>query len=193
MAVLPALASVGDLSAYLQAEPALAPDDPTALLMLRLASGKVRDHCGPQVLSYVADDQVYLTPSEKRVAFVPELPAQRPSLVEVLGTDGVTWSPMASWSFDVETGELTDTTTAWQYNWQRTITPSSWRVTYSHGYQSIPDGLQGVVLDVAARTINTPAGVDLERVGLRQTKYSTAGFTQENEDALAPYVVARLA
>lgn len=191
MAVLPALASVSDLSAYLQAEPALATDDPTALLMLRLASGKVRDHCR-QVLSYVADDQVYLTPSEKRVAFLPELPiVGRPTAVEVLDKDGVTWVAMTSWTLDLDTGELADTSGHWPYC--APLGPSSWRVTYSHGYQSIPDGIQGVVLDVAARSINTPAGVDLERVGLRQTKYSTAGFSQENEDALATYVVARIA
>lgn len=191
MAALPALASVSDLSAYLQAEPPLENDDATATLMLRLASGKVRDYCGPQLLSYVSDDQVTLTPSERGVAYLPELPVVGlPSAVEVTTDGGLTWAPMASWTFDLATGKLSDAST-WPH--RAPTAASSWRVTYSHGYQSIPDGIQGVVLDIAARSINTPAGIDLERVGLRQTKYSVAGMTQENYDALARYVVARLA
>lgn len=183
------LASVGDLSAYLQG-PALDPDDPTATLLLRLASGKVRDET-QQKLNYVADDAVILSPSEWGRVFLPELPIVGAPIVETTSDNGVTWTALASWTLDYATGELSDTST-WPTRAPRG--PSSWRVTYSHGYQEIPDGIQAVVLDVAARTMEMPIGVELERVGLRQVKYSTAApLSDDNKAALKPFAVAVLA
>lgn len=185
------LASVADLSAYLQASPALDANDATAELLLRLASGKVRDYT-QQKLNYIADDPAILSPSEWGRAFLPELPIIAGSVVvETTSDNGVTWTPMSAWTLDYATGELSDLS-RWPNHAPRG--PSSWRVTYSHGYQEIPDGIQAVVLDVAARTMETPIGVELERVGLRQVKYSTAApLSDDNKADLEPYAVAVLA
>lgn len=185
MAPLPALASVPDLAAYLQ--DTLDPEDASALLQLRLASGKVRDFTH-QRIDYVEGDTVILTPSERGRAFLPELPiVGAPTAVEVSTDGGTTWAPLASWTLDYETGELADAST-WPY--RATTAPSSWRVTYSHGFQEIPDAIQGVVLELAASALNTPAGIELERVGLRQTKFSATGLSLDDENTLRPYVIA---
>lgn len=191
MAAAPLLATVEDLGVYVQGAPFTGDEDvAAATLMLRLASGKVRDHCR-QRLSLVADDVARLTPSERGRIFLPELPIVGVPVVESSADGGLTWTPAPSWTLDYDTGELADTA-LWPHVGPRTA--SSWRVTYSHGYAEIPDGIQSVVIDLAARMLQTPPGIDLERVGERQVKYSAnEGLTDANKSDLAPYVITSVA
>lgn len=184
----PLLATPADLGTYLQGDP-IEDTDATALLMLRQASAKVRDFTH-QFLSRVDDEQIIRTPSERGRVFLPEFPILSVSAVESSTDGGTTWAPIMSWTLDFETGELVDTS-RWPHH--ATRAPSSWRITYSHGYDYIPDGVQAVVLDVAARTMETPIGVELERVGMRQTKFAVANLSDENEADLGAYAVAVLA
>lgn len=163
MAADESLASVPDLAAFLQED--IAVDDPTALLYLRLASGQVRDYLG-QHLTKVTDDSVELDPYDALVAFLPELPITSVSLVETLA-DGV-WTPRdpSEYTLSKRTGRIRATSGCWP------LTDGSWRVTYTHGLDTIPDGILSVVLAVAGDGYSTPVGVDNERIGQRSIKYT---------------------
>ncbi|MFJ4166292.1 hypothetical protein ACIPY5_12110 [Microbacterium sp. NPDC089698] len=157
------LATVGDLAAFLQEQ--IPPDDPSALLYLRLASGQVRDYLG-QHLTKVDDDAVELDPYESRVVFLPELPIVSVSQVETL-SDGVwTVRDPAEYTVSKRTGRIRVLTGGWP------CSDGSWRVTYTHGLDVIPDGIVSVVLSVAGDGYSTPVGVDNERIGQRSIKYT---------------------
>ena len=73
--------------------------------------------------------------------------------------------------------------------------PETARVTYSHGYATIPDSIIGVVLGVAGRSYVSPLSVESERIGGYQVKYAmeSGGFSALEKAALNRYVVARVA
>lgn len=178
------LASVSQLGAYIQQT--LADDDPSALLMLEIASGMVRDFLDNMQLTYVGEDVVTLDPINGSFVLLPELPVGQVTLVEIL-TAG-TWTTLDPSAYTVSRslGMLAGLPGC-GINWP--TTPESWRVTYSHGYQTIPSGLVGIVVGVAARAYSSPAGVDSERIGGYQVKYAMEadGFTGLERKALARY------
>jgi hypothetical protein len=178
-----ALADVSELAAFLQQ--AIADDDASAALYLNLASGRVRDYVG-QTISQVADDVVYLDPVGPLVVFLPELPITEVSLVEAL-VDGA-WTTMdpATYSVSLKTGAVAATDGLWP------SAPSSWRVTYTHGFEVIPDGVKGVVLALAGDGYSTPVGVDNERIGQRSVKYTTRTFNAEELATLDGYRLGRI-
>ena len=182
------LATVDQLGAFLQ-QP-LAGDDPSATLYLSIASGMVRDFLQRE-LTAVADDVVVLDPINGCL-LLPELPITAVSLVETF--DGSAWSTAdpATYTVSLHTGIITALPrldSPWPYG------PGTWRVTYSHGFAAVPDSIVGVVLGVAARAYTSPAGVDSERIGGYNVKYSMEadGFTGIEKRALARYVNPRVA
>jgi hypothetical protein len=183
------LATVAQLAAYLQ-QP-LADSDTSAQLMLMIASGMVRDFL-EQELSPVTNEVVLLDPINSYYVLLPELPVTSVTLLETF--DGTVWTtqPTTVYTVSKRLGMIAAvplTGVTWPYN------PESWRVTYSHGFASIPDSLVGVVLGVAARTYATPAGAESERIGGYQVKYQMQadGFSPLEKAALSRYVVARIA
>lgn len=183
------LATPTQLGFYLQET--VAEDDPSALLYLDIASGMVRDYL-QLILDPVADEVVALDPIDGSYVFLPELPVTSVSLLETF--DGTTWSTVDPANYTVSTrlgiiAGLPNQGVLWPSK------PGTWRVTYSHGYATLPSSILGVVLGVAARAYSTPAGVDLERIGGYQAKYSMEadGFSPIEKKALARYVNPRIA
>ncbi len=183
------LATPTQLGLYIQET--IPVDDPAALLFLGIASGMVRDYL-QLLLDPVTNEAVALDPIDGSYVFLPELPVTSVSLLEIF--DGTAWSTVDPTNYTVSVrlgiiAGLPNQGVVWPSN------PGTWRVTYSHGFAALPSAILGVVLGVAARAYSTPAGVDLERIGGYQVKYSMEadGFSPIEKKALARYVNPRIA
>jgi len=167
------------------------PADESALLILDIASGMVRDYLQLE-LSAVAADVVLLDPIHG-VLFLPELPVTAVTLLETF--DGTVWTTADPTTYSVSTrtgviSALPWTGVTWPY------LPETWRVTYDHGFAVLPSSILGVVLGVAARAWpNAGGAIDSERIGGYQVKYAMEadGFSPIEEKALARYVNPRIA
>lgn len=144
MGALPPLATVGDLANHLQTK--IANSDASARYALQVASGFARRAARFQVISRVVDDVVVLDGDRAQLV----LP-QRP-VVEVSGITGLASS---AWALAGDVLTLTAAT-----DWASKVA-----ITYTHGYDPIPDEVIGVVCAVAARIRDNPRG---RRAGQRQ-------------------------
>jgi len=191
-----ALATPAQLGALMQET--IDPGDASALLILDIASGMVRDHLQQQV-DAVAADVVLLDPigGNGIFMFLPELPVTAVTLVETLDstvTPGV-WMTADPLTYAVSKrvgviAALPYTGVQWP-DLSETV-----RVTYDHGFAVIPMSIIGVVLGVAAREWSNPGSVvDTERIGGYQVKLhmEATGYTPLEEKALARYVNPRIA
>lgn len=184
------LAMPQDLAAYL-GQP-LASDDASALLLLSIASGMVRDELQQDITQTVGDVVLFDPVGPAPFVFLPEMPVTAVTLVETF--DGSTWSIADPKTYTVSKrlGIIAGrpwTGTQWPCD------PESWRVTYTHGFEAPPDTIVGVVLGVAARQWNSEDGVDSEKIGGYQVKYAmdSEGFTPLELKVLARYRVPRIA
>jgi hypothetical protein len=185
-----ALATPAQLGALMQET--IDPADASALLILDIASGMVRDHLQLE-LDASAADVVLLDPVNGFVVFLPELPVTAVTLLETF--DGTVWTTAdpTTYSVSTRTGIITAlpwTGVMWPY------LPETWRVTYDHGFAVLPMSILGVVLGVAAREWSNPGEVvDTERIGGYQVKLhmEANGYTPLEEKALARYVNPRIA
>lgn len=165
----PPLATPAQLGNFLQET--IASDDPVAIQYLADASAVIRDYLDMTVTA-VSGDVETRTPLSGSV-FLKESPIKAITLLEVLDTWSDVWQPVltSDYRYDLETGEV------WRnYRNHSGIRWSderkSWRVTYDHGFDTVPDDLARVCYSLAGRFYATPAGVDQERQGQRQVKYS---------------------
>jgi hypothetical protein len=183
------LASIEQLSAYL-GQP-LESNDASGLLMLQIASGMVRDYLHQQ-LDYVAGDVVTLDPIYGSYVLLPELPVV--SVAQVETWDGTQWNVMDASTYTVsrKTGMIAGKP-GLGITWPSD--PETWRITYSHGYATIPDGIMGVVCGVAARAYSSPASVTMESMGGYRVQYHmhADGFSPLEKAALENYATARVA
>jgi len=188
-----ALALPEQLGAFLKET--IDPADASALLILAIAEGMVRDHLelNGWALDAATADVVVLDPvAGGIVLFLDGLPVTAVTLVETF--DGTTWMTADPATYTVSKRLGTITALPWTgVSWPSG--PESWRVTYNHGFTTVPMALVGVVLGVAAREWNTDNGVDSERIGGYQVKYAmeAAGYTATELKALARYANPRVA
>lgn len=177
----PPLATPDDLAAYT----GLTIPEPQAEMALRLASGMVRRFTG-QTITLVVDDTVVLRGGWPTL-YLP----QRPVLVDddytltvtelgdvglpdLLLADGLTFTRLGD--------ELTRDCGVWS---------SRVQVTYSHGYDMVPDDILAVVLDVASRSVSNPSGLrsvsidDYSRTFANETLGTS--LTEANRQILAGY------
>lgn len=182
-----ALASVTQLASFMQLP--LTSTDPTATLMLSIASDMVRDYLGQQ-LDPATGDVVLLDPINGAFVVLPELPVTTVTLLEILDTtqSPPVWTTVdpSLYTVSLTLGIIAGTPGCGVF-WPST--PGSWRITYSHGYafgdtppQGFPtlsNSIIGVVLGVAARAYSSPASIEQERIGGYQVKYAVeaAGFS----------------
>ena len=181
------LATVAQLGAFTKTT--LSDTDPTALLMLSIASGMVRDKLQQQI-SLVTNEVVVLDPIDTTV-LLPDLPVISVSLVETF--DGTTWNTLSAADYTVSKRTGVIQAARWSgLTWPSD--PGSWRVTYTHGYAVIPDAIVGVTLGVAARAYASPVAVESERIGGYQVKYAmeAEGFSAIEKSALSRYMIARV-
>ena len=181
------LATPAQLGAYLQQT--FTNSDPAALMVLSIGSSAVRDYLQQQ-LSAVAGD-VFVTDLIDNEVFLPEFPVTAVTLVETF--DGTVWTTADPKTYTVSKRLGIISTVPYSgVIWP--TKPETWRVTYSHGFSAIPDGLVGVCLGVAARIYATQDGIDSERVGGYQVKYQSdpEGFSPLQMKIMARYVNPRI-
>lgn len=180
------LASVVDLNNFSQL--AIDPADTSAAFLLKVASGMVRRYLQQDVTATVGDME-YCDPVAGGV-LLSQLPVSAVTKVET-SLDGVTWTVAdpATYVVSRRLGIVSALSGSWPSR------PESWRVTYSHGFDDVPDEIKGVVCSVAARFYSTPSGIDMERTGQRQVKYNleTAGLNAMERLILDGFRIPRVA
>jgi hypothetical protein len=170
------LASPEDLASFVQQDV----DTATATLLLSVATSAIQSSTEQQ-LTYVANDTVSLVVYNNEI----KLP-QRP-VVEVTAVESLTSGEWLVVQDVIRPTYLLDGSTNsvwWTGNdqteapWYQFVAQLPWptaTVTYSHGYQTIPDDLRGVCLSLAARLMSNPTGVQQEAIGNVMTRYDRAG------------------
>jgi hypothetical protein len=161
-----AFATVQELANYLQAT---IPNS-AAHVALDMAEGRIVAATG-QMFTYTEDDTITLSGSWGEVLELPQWPVHSVSLVET-----------THWGETVSTGQVAGTNYMLQGNrlhwmggyariggspalpyigagWPRTV-----RITYTHGYQTIPRDVWGCTLMLAAESYSSPDGVHYESI-----------------------------
>ena len=183
-----ALATPEQLGSFLQ-QP-IAVDDPTALLMLDIASGMVRDYLQTD-LDHTVDDVHVLDPEEGAFVTLGESPILEISKLEIY--DGTTWTvvPKTEYVASPRLGIVSAVKTSMITFPKR---PETWRVTFTHGFETIPPTIVGVVLGIAARFFTAPDGITSESLGGYSVSYAGPGegFTKMEQTALARYKNPRI-
>ncbi|MFJ2174334.1 hypothetical protein ACIOHE_15650 [Streptomyces sp. NPDC087851] len=136
-------------------------------LAVRRASARVRRYTR-QTLTFVTGDVIEL-PGGERVLRLPQYPlvvddADPLTVVEVADLGGIDWTAIEGRDYTRLGNELTR-----GYPWQAPTRLMGWpgsrvrgvwapkvRVTYSHGYQEVPDDIVDVVLDLAVMNLSNP-------------------------------------
>lgn len=181
------LATVAELRAFLD-DPTL--DEERAEHFLRIASGEVRGYTG-QLFDLVEDDEVVLNGRGTKVLLLPELPVL--AVTEVLegyGTADATaiagplaGSPVYEWDEDGVLERIDGGVFRRRRRW--------YRITYDHGYEVIPDDVNGVVLRAAGRAFDSPEGLRQETLGrysyTRAGEAAGIGLYGPDRDELDPY------
>lgn len=186
------LATVDELAAYLQQT--FSQSDTSAMLVLQIASAVIRDHLHSKITA-VTGDVVVIDPINGEYVFLPELPVSAVTLIEVLDDTvlpGV-WSTVSPLFYSVSLAE--GLVKAKPYTGQIWPTdPGTWRVTYSHGFAVVPDGLMAVCVSLAAKIYATEDGIDSERIGGYQVKYQSDpdGFSPIQKKILGRYIQPRV-
>jgi hypothetical protein len=123
--------------------------------LLRDASGKIRRHTR-QDFTRVENDIVVLRVVEQRV-MLPQRPADKPTSISYADGQGFVLSPTAWWFNGIDQVDFTPPT--WLVNgpsFTFSRRPTTVSVTYSHGYNDIPDDIVGIVCAMVARVITVP-------------------------------------
>lgn len=181
---LPLLAAVEELQDYLQLPEPLATGP--ARLALRLASAAVRRH-SKQTISFVTGDSITVMGGEQ-VLKLPQRPvvvdAHNPlTVVEVVDGSGLEIPALEGRDFLRYGAELhrgAGWPTSRLQGWPRRGPTGIWadrvRVTYSHGYQEIPDEIVGIVLDLASASLSNPRRIRSEASGAVSVTYTVETF-----------------
>lgn len=144
---------------------------------LNRASERVRAYTG-QTISRVVNDVVNI-PVRNYVALLPQLPADKPTVVKF---DGLVFVENSAWYWDPIEYRLcgvnpflnsANFTGWWWRNVDRYI-----EVTYSHGYTDVPDTIKEIVCSIAFRMSKTP---DAAEGGTRQEGAGGVNITYATE------------
>lgn len=183
---MPSYATVAQLQSYLRDDTL---DTAAAQLYLDIITSAVKSRCD-QTLDLVSNEVVLLDPIVGHTSVsLPELPVVAISLVEIVDPSTLLWRTLlpTEWVFDPPTGIVSRAPTSllsWPY------APQTVRVTYTHGYATIPYDLTSVTITAAARLAAIPVGQNFERIGQHQVKYvegASGQWTPLEEQVLAQY------
>jgi hypothetical protein len=166
----PPLAQVADLQAAMQR-----PIDPTqAALAIRRASARVR-RWTRQTITVVQGETIVL-PGGDRVLRLPDRPlivdANNPlAVVELADLGGVQITCIENRDY-IRTGDELTRGYPWYapgrlMGWPRRnlgVWAPRVQITYSHGYQDVPDDIVDVVLDLATMNLTNPQGLRQETI-----------------------------
>lgn len=197
---LPNLATIPDLEAYAQRG---ALDADAAELALRLASAAIRRYTR-QAITFMENETVLLMGGE-RVLKLPQRPlvvdgAHPLAVVEIPDGSGIELPAVEERDFIRQGAELhrgnplyvTTRTMGWPFNRPLGIWADRVRVTYSHGFEELPDDIVGVCVDLAAATLANPSRLRSEQVGgisITHTveTFGTGALTSDHRRILRSY------
>lgn len=172
-------------------------DPDTALQAVTGASGLIRA-ITRQVISFVADDTVVLGGGDQQLA-LPQRPVvvdiSHPLAVVELGDFGAADMPALEGRDFERLGELLTRGAPWWYDrgvlqgwpWNRPAGVWSARVqvTYSHGYQVIPDDIVALALGAAQEAISNPKLLAALTVGNYSERYAVQALGANGYKSLA--------
>jgi len=152
-----------------------------ATLLLDMATGAIRAHTN-QTLSRVTNDTVILPGNYTGVLELPERPVASVGAVTI-GDTALTVDSDFVWDGRTSLLRGTAVTGVLVINDGPLISGrGDWggpgaqvTVTYTHGFATIPDDIKGVCLALAARSLQSPDGVNSETVGSYSVSYSRTG------------------
>lgn len=172
-------------------------------LALRRASARVRRYTR-QDITFVENETITL-PGGERVLRLPQYPLvtsdDHPlTVVEVADFSGIEWVALESRDYSRIGNELTrgypwqapNRLMGWPWNRALGIWGPKVRVTYSHGYDEVPDDIVDVVLDLATMNLANPENLrqvsidDYQRTFASET-IGSAKLTQQHKEDLRPY------
>lgn len=162
---LPPLATAADLVAA-----GASGTDEAIDLALRRASARVRRYTR-QDITFVADDMVELSGGERALR-LPQYPlvvddSHPLAIVEIADFSGIEWVATEGQDYSRLGNELTRgypwqapaRLMGWPWNRPQGVWAPKVRVTYSHGYDEVPDDIVDVVLDLATMNLSNPGNL----------------------------------
>lgn len=164
------------------------------------ASDFVRGYCNQQ-FDFVADDTILIDPRPDGTAQLPEMPVTAVTLVEANLADPITglftWQTLTNYQWNRRglIWDMTQITPPDSVSPRRSwpFLPSSLRVTYSHGFATIPIEIQAIVARLAAQYASNPRFLQSRKVGEVATVFGAVngGVTLRDTDEaiLDRYVV----
>lgn len=199
---LPPLVTVADLEAAMQVTAGALPAA-SADLAIRRASARVRRYT-QQDITLVTDETIEL-PGGERTLRLPQFPlivdaGHLLTVVEVAEFGGVDWDAVEGRDYSRLGNELTrgypwqepTRLMGWPYNRPAGVWAPKVRVTYSHGYDEIPDDIVDVVLDLATMNMTNPANLRSEAIDDYSRTYASesignAKLARGHKEDLRPY------
>lgn len=164
-------ASLQDLQDYLQDSTI---SSAAGALALALATAAIQTEAR-QHLFYVADDVVTLR-GNSAVVLLPQRPVIGTPVVNGLVPSAVyRFDPPDRLTYGVPSGNLAAAQFANGPDPVYGVWPLQITVTYSHGYETIPDDLRAVCVSIAARAVSNPQGLRSEVIGNYSVGYAGAG------------------
>lgn len=154
-----------DLTAYLKLPVALDPDDLGVRIALDAACSTIRETVD-QLLDYVQDETILVDSNGTDTILLPELPVREVTDVSVAG---VTLTEGTDYFVDFKQGALVTKGRGRRWLPGRGVV----EVTYSHGWDSIPNAARIIALTLAAR-IYDQGLVRQESVGGVQVIYAAS-------------------
>ena len=199
---LPPLATVADLEAAMQVAAGALPAA-SADLAINRASARVRRYIRQDITR--VDSETIELPGGQRVLQLPQYPlivdADHPlTVVEVADFGGVDFDAVEGRDYSRLGNELTR-----GYPWQATTRLMGWpwnrptgvwapkvRVTYSHGYDEIPEDIVDVVLDLATLNMSNPENLRSSAIDDYSRTYASetignAKLGRGHQEDLRPY------
>lgn len=166
----------------------------TAQQLLAGASDTIRSYTG-QTINLVTDDQVSLLGDGIGVLELPQRPVVSVASVSIDGTAVTDFLLRGSMLYRA-TGGLWSAISGLP-DWFSNAYPSQVTVVYTHGYDTIPDAVKAVCLNVAQRAYANPAGnrSEAETIGSYSHSTTVGGdaplgglyLTEEDRRALRPF------
>lgn len=192
-------ADAADLAALLQ-RTFDATDTAAADIALRMATAAIKNHT-KQTIEQVTD-QADLQGNWSHKLWLPERPVTAVSAVSIIGGSGFVREVVLTQDSDFVLGPM-GLLRRVSYITGRLLTPASgyWggdmaivRVTYTHGFASIPDDVNAVCLSVASRLMTNPEGLLRESIdsqgvslGVMYGRTTVAEITDGEAAQLARY------
>lgn len=195
---LPPLATAADLQAA-----GASGTDAALEMALRRASARVRRYTRQDIT--LVENETITLPGGERVLRLPQFPlvvddSHPLTVVEVADFSGVEWTAIENRDYSRIGNELTrgypwqapNRLMGWPWNRALGIWGPKVRVTYSHGYEEVPDDIVDVVLDLATMNLANPENLrqvsidDFQRTFASET-IGSAKLTQQHKDDLRSY------